>query len=486
MASNFQQHSYDAIVVGSGPNGFGAAIRLQQAGLSTLLVEAKPTIGGGMRTEELTLPGYRHDRCSAIHPMGMGSPFFQSLPLDEYGLEWIQPDLPLAHPVDGGTAARLEQSLEATVAAFGKDGSMYRKLIGPIVDRWEDLVPNILAPPLGIPKNPIAFSLFGLKGLVPARELAHWAFSDKANRALFAGLAAHSMLRLTQPLSSAIGLVLGSIAHRFGWPLPKGGSQSIADALAGYYQAIGGEIVTDFMVTDVRDLPASRAVIFDLNPKQLLHMGGLAFPQRYQKQVERYRMGMGVFKVDYALDGPVPFEAEACRRAGTVHLGGSLNEIARSEEEIWQGRHPERPYVLMAQQSLFDTTRAPEGKHTLWAYCHVPNGSQEDMTDRIERQIERFAPGFRDRVLARHTMFTADMEAYNPNYLGGDINGGVQDMLQTFARPTLSLSPYKTPLKGVYVCSSSTPPGGGVHGMCGYHAAAQVLKDWNKAGWSFA
>lgn len=467
--------NYDAIVVGAGPNGLACAIRLAQAGLRVALFEGRETVGGGLRTAELTLPGFHHDICSAIHPLGIGSPFFRTLPLADYGLEWIQPTLPLAHPLDDGTALALHRSLDDTAAALGEDGNAWRRLFEPLVKSWEQLAPMILGP-LPLPRSPVALAQMGVRALWPARGLAEWVFQSERGRALFAGLAAHSILPLEQILTASFGLVLGALGHVMGWPLPRGGSQQIADALAAHFCTLGGEIITSREVASLAELPPARAYILDVTPRQLLRIAGDRLPARYRRQLEQYRYGAGVFKLDYALAGPVPWRAAACGRAGTVHLGGTLEEIARSERLVWQGEHPEHPYVLVAQQSLFDPTRAPAGKQTLWTYCHVPNGSTVDMTARIEAQIERFAPGFRDLVLARSVRGPAQMEAYNPNYIGGDINGGVQDLGQMWTRPVRRWNPYATPAKGLYLCSSSTPPGGGVHGMCGYHAAEAVLR----------
>jgi phytoene dehydrogenase-like protein len=466
---------YDAIVVGSGPNGLAAAITLAQEGCSVLLLEAKETIGGGMRTAELTLPGFHHDICSAVHPLGVGSPFFRDLPLEQSGLSWIHPDLPLAHPFDDGTAAVLARSLEETAAALGKDGQAYRRLMAPFVNDWMELMESFLGP-LRPPRYPLTMARFGLKALPSAQWLAGQTFKSEKARGLFAGLAAHAMMPLDQVTTAAFGLMLGVLGHVVGWPLPQGGSQCLADALATYLRSLGGEIVTGHDVKSLVELPPSRVTLLDVAPRHLLTIAGNLLPRRYRKQLEDYRYGMGVFKVDWALDGPVPWTAEACRRAGIVHLGPTLEAIHDSERQVWNGQHPERPYTLIAQQSLFDPTRAPPGKHTLWAYCHVPSGSTEDMTGPIEAQIERFAPGFRDRILARSTMTTLEYEAYNPNYVGGDINCGVQDWRQLFTRPVPRANPYTTPLKHLFLCSSATPPGGGVHGMCGYHAARTALK----------
>lgn len=472
---NVEKTAYDAIVVGSGPNGLAAAITMQQKGLSVLLVEGKETIGGGLRSEPLTLPGYMHDVCSAVHPLAIASPFFDTLPLAEHGLEYIQPTLAAVHPFDDGTAAALYPSLADTAHSLGVDGKTYTNLIQPLVNDWPLIAEDALGP-LGIPKHPIQFARFGLKAIQPASLVAKQ-FASEAAKGLWAGMAAHALQPLSNLASAAIGLVLMANAHRKGWVIPKGGSQSIAAALASYFTALGGEIQTGIYVKSLDELPSARAVLLDVTPRQLLAIAGHKLSSIYSWQLKRYRYGMGVFKVDWALDGPVPFKAEACREAGTIHIGNTFKEIAASEQQTWKGQHAERPFVLLAQQSLFDTTRAPQGKHTVWAYCHVPNGSTKDMTARIEQQIERFAPGFRDRILARHTMDTVAMQAHNPNYIGGDINGGAIDITQLFTRPALRASPYRTSAKGIYICSASTPPGGGVHGMCGFHAAKRALQD---------
>lgn len=466
---------YDAVVVGSGPNGLAAAVTLARAGCSVLVVEAKETVGGGMRSLELTRPGFIHDVCSAVHPLGMGSPFFKELPLADYGLEWIQPDLPLAHPFDDGTAAVLDTSIEATGASLGEDGLAYERLITPFVKNWPKLAREFLGP-LRLPRHPLAMTGFGLRAVLPASVLAKLAFRGERARALFAGLSAHSVLPLEHVPSSAIGLILGVLAHVVGWPIPQGGSQSIADALVAYLKGLGGEVQTGVTIGSLADLPSARAYLLAVGPHQLEEMVGDGFPAGFRRQLKRYRYGPGVFKVDWALSEPIPWRAEACGRAGTVHVGGTLAEISLSERAMWRGEHAERPYVLVAQQSLFDGSRAPAGAHTGWAYCHVPAGSGRDMTDIIENQMERFAPGFRDTILDRHTMTTRDYSAYNPNYIGGDINGGIADLFQLFTRPTVRFNPYTTPLRDVYLCSASTPPGGGVHGMCGYFAAQTALR----------
>ena len=470
------KRDFDAIVVGSGPNGLAAAITLQQAGLSVLLLEAKATIGGGLRSAELTLPSFTHDICSAIHPLAAESPFFKTLPLQNYGLEYIYPLIAAAHPFDDGTAVILGKSITDTARLLGADEQAYLNLLRPLVRDWPGLAPAILGP-LRLPKNPLAMARFGLNALTSANFLANRYFKTAKARGLWAGMAAHSIQPLSNATTSAIGLVLMAMGHLHGWPLPKGGSQAIADALAAHFISLGGKIETNHYVSSLKDLPSAHAVLLDVTPKQLLQIAGHRFSALYQWQLQRYRYGMGVFKIDWALAGPIPFTAPEVRQAGTVHLGNTLEEITASEKLTTQGKHPDRPFVLLAQQSLFDDTRAPAGRHTAWAYCHVPNSSTTDMTNAIEKQVERFAPGFRDVILQRHVMNTAQMQTYNGNYIGGDINGGIIDIGQLFTRPALRLSPYRTSAKGIYICSSSTPPGGGVHGMCGYHAARRALKD---------
>ena len=469
------RRDYDAVVVGSGPNGLSAAIVLQRAGLSVLVLEGQETIGGGLRSASLTLPGFTHDICSAIHPLAAGSPFFKTLPLEKHGLQYIYPEVAAAHPFDNGSAAVLQNSLEDTAKALGRDELAYLKLMRPLVRDWPNIAADVLGP-LHFPKDFLALARFGLNAL-PSADFLSKRFQTKEGKGLWAGMAAHSIQPLSNFTTSAVALVLMASGHLSGWPIPKGGSQQIANALALYFESIGGKIQTGFYVRSMDQLPSSHAVLFDVTPRQLLQIAGLKFSSLYKWQLERYRYGMGVFKIDWALDGPVPFTAEACRLAGTVHLGNTYAEIAESEHKIWDGMHAERPFVLLAQQSLFDPSRAPLGKHTVWAYCHVPANSSVDMTIQIEKQVERFAPGFRDRILARHTMTASQMHEYNPNYVGGDINGGVLDAGQLFTRPALRFSPYRTTAKGIYICSSSTPPGGGVHGMCGAHAADRVLKD---------
>ena len=467
--------SFDAIVVGSGPNGLAAAITIQQSGLSVLVIEAKDTIGGGLRSAELTLPNFVHDICSAIHPLAAGSPFFKILPLNQHGLKFIQPTIHAAHPFDDGTAAALYSSVEETANRLHEDEISYIKLIQPLVSNWPQIVDDALGP-LHFPKHPINMARFGLKALRSAKHLSKH-FRSKHARGLWAGMSAHSILPLSKVTTSAIGLVLMTAAHMYGWPIPKGGSAAIANALASYFVSIGGTIQTNFYVNSLDQLPSSRAIIFDLSPKQLIEIAGHKFSSFYKWQLKRYRYGSGVFKIDWALNEPIPFISTECRQAGTIHLGNTFEEIEASEQMVAQGKHPEKPFVLLAQQSLFDPSRAPIRKHTAWAYCHVPNGSTLDMTERIENQVERFAPGFRDCILAKHVMNCEQLQEYNQNYIGGDINGGMIDMSQLFTRPALRLSPYRTSAKGIYICSASTPPGGGVHGICGYHAAKRALRD---------
>lgn len=467
--------AYDAVVVGAGPNGLAAAITLAQTGRSVIVYEAKETVGGGMRSAELTLPGFVHDICSAIHPLGLGSPFFRELPLEQHGLSWIHPEILLAHPFEDGSAAALHRSIEATGKSLGEDAEAYSGLMEVLVDDWQKIADGILGP-LRPPRYPLALIGFGLLAIRSAEGLARKAFEGEKARGFFAGLAGHSMIELDKAGTAAFGLVLAMLGHAVGWPIPRGGTQCLANALACHLQSLGGEIVTGRYIQSLEELPHTRAILCDVTPKQLLAMAEDRLPDAYRRKLEGYRYGPGVFKIDWALDGPIPWRAGACRQTGTVHVGGTLEAITASEKAVWQGKHPEKPYVLLAQQSLFDDSRAPQGKHTAWAYCHVPNGSNLDMTEAITDQIERFAPSFRDIILAKHTFTATGMEEYNPNYVGGDINGGVQDLRQLFTRPVARLVPYSTPVKDLFLCSSSTPPGGGVHGMCGYHAAQAVMK----------
>lgn len=467
--------SYDALIIGSGPNGLAAGIRLAQEGLSVKIFEKADTIGGGTRTLELTQPGFQHDICSAIHPMAKASPFLNTLPLEEYGLEWIHPEVPVAHPLDDQPAGALFRSLDKTADHLGKDGKTYRKWITTFMDSWDDLLTDILAPFSPIPNNPILMARFGLKALRSANGFAKRYDTEKA-RAVFAGVAAHGIMPFDTTATAAIGLVLETAAHTVGWPYPKGGSHAITKAMAQYFKSLGGKIETGVEVTSVDELPKSATILFNNTPKQILKIAGNNLLPSYVKKLHNYKYGQGVFKLDFALSDPIPWKDEMCRKAGTVHVGGTLEEIAASEKQSATGMHPEKPYVLVAQQSLWDETRAPDNKHTGWAYCHVPNGSTRDMTEPIIRQIERFAPGFRDCIIDSHSMHAQDMQIYNPNYIGGDINGGRADITQLFTRPAGLFDPYHIPKTNMYIASSSTPPGGGVHGMCGYHAAESVLR----------
>lgn len=470
------RRSYDAIVIGSGPNGLAAAITLARQQRSVLVVEAESAFGGGARSAELTLPGFVHDVCSAIHPLGIVSPFFRDVaPLAQHGLEWIHPPAPLAHPLDDGSAAVMEQSLEATGRTLGPDADAYRRLMEPLVNGATALFDETLRP-LGPPRHPILMARFGMRALWPATTLARAWFSGRHARALFAGMAAHSILPLERILTAAVGLMLGIAGHAIGWPFPRGGSQRITDVMVELLRSMGGELVANWRVQSLDELPPARAYLFDTSPRSLAHVCGPRLPAGFRGKLLRYRYGPGAFKLDWALAGPIPWKAEGCARAATVHLGGTMEEIAAGEKAIWRGEHPARPYVLVAQQSLFDPTRAPAGKHTGWAYCHVPAASKADMTEAIERQMERFAPGFRDLILERTVRSPADFERHNANYVGGDITCGVMDAWQTFARPTLRLVPYSTPNRGVFICSAASPPGPGVHGMCGYFAAKAALR----------
>jgi phytoene dehydrogenase-like protein len=459
-----------AVVIGSGPNGLAAAITIARSGWEVTVHEAEETVGGGVRSAELTLPGFVHDVCSAIHPLGRDSPFFRDL---ELPVEWIQPPAEAAHPLDDGTAVIVERSYLETAARLGEDRAAYMRLFHPIVDEWSRLEPAILGPHPASPRALVSALSIARNGLSSARSLVN-RFRTREARALLGGHAAHSVLPLDKRPSGGVGLFLGATAHVYGWGFPRGGSQRIADTLAERLRELGGEILT---ASRVDELPKVDVVLADVVPRELLRIAGHRLPARYAHALLRYRHGPGVFKLDWALDGPIPWAAEECRRAATVHLGGSFEELAESEGAPWEGRHPDRPFVLLAQQSLFDDSRAPAGKHTAWAYCHVPNGSSEDMTDRIEAQVERFAPGFRELVLARAATGPADFERRNRNIVGGDINGGVLDLGQLFFRPVRRMVPYRTPMKGLYLCSSATPPGGGVHGMCGVSAALVALRD---------
>jgi phytoene dehydrogenase-like protein len=462
----------DAVIVGSGPNGLAAAIVLAQAGLKVHVYEADAIPGGGVRSAELTLPGFVHDLCSAIHPFALASPLFRTLPLAAHGLEWVEPPAMFAHPFDDQPAALSYRSLEGTALALGADADAYRRLMNPIVENWARLESAVLGP-LRWPQHPLALARFGLEAFQPIERLARRRFAGVQARGLLAGIAAHGMLPLDHMLSAGIAIVLGALAHVVGWVMPRGGAQRLADALTAHLRSLGGDIVTGTRVTTIDELDFAKAILCDLSPRPFLTIAGHRLPPGYKRSLERYRYGMGAFKVDWALDAPIPWRDPACLRAATVHVGGTLAELARSETDAWEGRISERPFVLLAQPTLADPTRAPAGKHVVWAYCHVPHGSTVDMLPAIERQIERFAPGFRERVLARHVTTPADLERRNANLVGGDIASGVMDLRQAFARPTWR--EYSTPLRGVYLCSAATPPGVGVHGMCGYFAARRAL-----------
>ena len=467
---------YDAVVVGSGPNGLAAAITLARAGCSVCVLEADDDIGGGTRSAELTLPGFVHDVCSAIHPLAASSPFLSQLPLTEHGLEWAWPEVALAHPLDDGSAGFVASNRAATADALGRDAASWRRTITPLADRWQTLAPMLLGPLLRPPAHPLTLARFAIPAGLPASALARVAFREPRTRALASGCAAHSILPIDRPLTGSFSLLLLASAEAVGWPAARGGSRAIGEALARYLRSLGGETVTGRRVTSLAELPPSRVVLFDVSPRQVVEIAGDQLPARYVRRLLHFRHGPAVFKVDYALDAPVPWRAEVCRRAGTVHVGGTLAEVARAEDDVAHGRHPEHPFVLVAQQSVFDASRAPSGKHTLWAYCHVPNGSDVDMTDAIERQISRFAPGFRDTVLARHVAGPAWFERHDAAYVGGDIAGGAHSGRQLLFRPTMQLHPYRTPNPRLFICSASTPPGAGVHGMSGYHAATDALR----------
>jgi phytoene dehydrogenase-like protein len=466
-----------ACVVGAGPNGLAAAIVLAQAGLGVDVFEAEATAGGAARTMELTLPGFLHDFGSAVYPLGAGSPFFTSLPLRDHGLEWIHSSAPLAHPLDDGTAVVLERALEDAEKSLGVDGTAWRHLVQPFVEHWSEFAPEVLRPVPTIPKHPLLMARFGMIAFQSAKMIAG-RFRSERTRALFAGMAAHSFLALDEPLSGAFGLLMAIPAHAVGWPIPHGGAQAITDAMSGYLATLGGVVRTSSRVDSLAALRDYDLILCDVTPRQLLQIGGQRLSQSYIRELERFRYGPGAFKVDYALSAPIPWKALECRRAATVHLGGSFEEIATSEQAVRSGKHADRPFILLAQPSLFDASRAPAGKHTAWAYCHVPNGSKVDMLPRIEEQIERFAPGFGETVLARRTFSPMDLEAMDANLVGGDIAGGVMDLRQFVFRPTWRR--YATSAKDIYLCSASTPPGGGVHGMCGFHAAKMALRRRNR------
>ncbi|MGI8609436.1 MAG: phytoene desaturase family protein [Candidatus Dormibacteria bacterium] len=466
------ERAYDAVVVGAGPNGLSAAITLARAGKSVLVLEGGDRPGGGCRTSELTLPGFRHDVCSTIQSMAASSPFLAGLPLAQLGYQEVRPAVPLAHALDGGRAVAVRRAVVETARGMGRDGAAYRLLVGPLERRSRQLFAEFLGP-LRPPRHPVAMGLFGMRALWPAPTLARAVFRTEEARAVFAGLSAHSIQPLTNPLTSAFGLMLALSIHASGWPVARGGSEALTAALVRQLEALGGEVRSDTPVSSLDDLPPAKAVLLDLTPRQVLAMAGDRLPDAYRRALGRYRYGPGVFKLDWALDAPIPWTAAVCREAGTVHLGGTMDEVVASEAA--SPRAAAQPFVILVQATVCDPSRAPRGKHTAWAYCHVPNGSTEDMSGAIEDQVERFAPGFRDLVLARHVTGPAAMEAYNPNYVGGDINGGIQDWRQLFTRPVVRALPYATPDRGLYICSSSTPPGGGVHGMCGHWAARAAL-----------
>lgn len=466
---------YDAVVVGAGPNGLAAAIALGHQFNAVLLLEAAKTIGGGSRSAELTLPGFHHDVCSTVQPLSLASPFFRQLDLPQYGLEYIQPEIPLAHPFEDGSALFLHRSLEITADAMGADGKAYKKLLQPFVDGEQRLLADILKP-FGFPASPFLMARFAFHALRSLKNLAETQFQSDRTRALFAGLAAHAMIPLEQTATAAFGIVLATLAHTVGWPIIRGGSQKLADALADCFRNRGGEIVTDRRIASLSDLPKVGSYFFDVTPRQLLHIEGLGLSDNYRQRLAGFRYGPGVYKMDWALQAPIPWRADICRKAATVHLGGSFDEISASIRDVHAGKVSPIPYIVLAQQSLFDSSRAPAGKHTAWAYCHVPHGSTADVSALIESRIECYAPGFREVILARNTLSAAAMEQYNANYVGGDINGGLQDLHQLYTRPIASLHPYRTSEKNIYLCSSSTPPGGGVHGLCGYYAAQDLFR----------
>ncbi len=465
-----------AVVVGAGPNGLSAAVELARAGLRVIVYEGAERIGGGTRTEELTLPGFLHDVCSAVHPLGASSPYFRELPLGDHGLEWVHPGAPLAHPFDDGTAAILERCTRETAATLdAADREAYPALLDPFVREWDTLVKELLAP-LHVPSHPLVMARFAVHGMLPALTLARARFEGPRARALFCGIAAHALLPIEKAPTAAFGLVLAIAGHAVGWPIARGGSQRIAEALASILRAHGGDIVTDAPVRSLEPLPRSSATLLDVTPRQLLDIAGQRLPPLYRWRLRRYRYGSGVCKVDWALSAPIPWRARDCARATTVHIGGTAEEIAASSRAAEEGRLIDRPFVLLAQPTLFDPSRAPAGHHTAWAYCHVPHGSDADRSAAIEAQVERFAPGFRDTILARSVKTAVDMERHDPNLVGGDINGGIATLKQLFLRPVAKRDPYATPIDGLFLCSASTPPGGGVHGMCGFHAARSALR----------
>lgn len=472
---------YDAVVIGSGPNGLSAAITLAREGHSVLVVEGNETIGGGMRTEELTLPGFRHDVCASVLAMTTLSPFMRSVDWAGYGVEWAVPEIPVAHPLDGGRAAVQTATVAGTVNRLGEDGAGWERMLGPLDAHTPELMTDLLGPLPLPPRHPLLLARFGLRALFPAWTLARALFRGEEARALFLGHAAHSILPLTRPFTSAVGALLAASAHHTGWPVARGGSGTLAAAMAQCLADLGGDIVTGWRVRHIDELPPARAYLFDTGPHALARIAASRLPARFCSELTAYRYGPAAFKLDFALSDPIPWTSAECRRAGTVHVCGSPEEIVASEAAAWQGRVPERPFVLVVQPTVCDPSRAPRGKHACWAYCHVPNRSAADATIPVISQIERFAPGFRDTILATHTLSPADLETYNPNYVGGDVIGGVQDFGQMFSRPVARRCPYTTPAADVFICSASTPPGAGIHGMCGYFAARAAIRHLKNA-----
>ena len=470
---------YDVIIIGSGPNGLSAGIYLTRKGYTVLIVEAEDVAGGGMRTKELTLPNFKHDVCSAIHPMGFLSPYFQSLELEKYGLEWIYPEISVAHPLDKEPAVLLTKLVEETANGLGKDSASYNKLITPFAKHIDWLLQDTLKP-LGFPKHPILFTKFGMNGIIPAQYFAKLRFKEKRARALFAGCVAHSILPFDKFFTTAIGLTFLTTAHSVNWPIAKGGSLCISNALAKCFLQSGGEFLFNTTIVSVSQLPDYSALIFDTDPLQVANIASKLLPKSYIKRLQKYKFGPGVFKIDYALNAPIPWNDPNCLKASTVHIGGTIEEISKSELDTWEGRITDKPFVLLAQQSLFDETRSPKGKHTCWAYCHVPNGNTQDQSVAIENQIERFAKGFKDTIIAKHSMNTLNFYNYNMNYFGGAITGGSADITQLFTRPVARFNPYSTPNPNIFICSASTPPGGGVHGMNGFYAAKSLTKRLKK------
>tara|TARA_R100001591_G_scaffold118428_1_gene141208 strand:- start:9863 stop:11311 length:1449 start_codon:yes stop_codon:yes gene_type:complete len=468
--------NFDVFVIGSGPNGLAAAVALAQQGLKVKVFEAKDSVGGGTRTLELTEPGFKHDICSAVHPTAVSSPFFNTLPLSYHGLAWIHPDFPLAHPLDNGEAVIVEKSFENTLQRLGSDSKNYKKLFKDFIDSWEYLSKDLFGT-LRIPNHPISMMRFGWYGMFSSTLLSNSFFKSERTKAYFAGLAAHSILPLENAFTASFGLVLGTTIHSVGWPIAKNGSHAITKALESYFKTLGGEIELNTHIESLDEFPEGKPILFDLTPQQIVTIADRKLPDSLRDKLLSYNYGPGVFKIDFALSEPVPWLNEECKKAGTLHLGGTMQELVHAEKEVWDGIHSTNPYVLISQPSLFDDSRAPKGKHVLWSYCHVPNGSKENMEKQIIDQIERYAPGFRDTIISFSSMTAMDFEKYNPNYIGGDINGGAQNLKQLFGRPLIKWDPYKLPVENLYICSSSTPPGGGVHGMSGFNAARSVLKN---------